>query len=628
MSKFLRTFTNFYRSCLGKQTIPEPSPERDAPTLNALPKLFFLSNWRVDNRELPRFQILGAGELIEPLAHSLVKAISQKLSDSRIGWSWDADNREAQSRPLRVIDRDAPGHLVATDIHLFQKNGDLFIGYSGKAWSKSRFWTRLFGFIILPTVLIAVMAWVVTQPGFRKSWVRDFAKKHADTGSVTYSSSGAGGQSTSQSFTSVEPLENFIENGSQPTGEWALGTMIQMILNHPDYLPYYEKLAMGRLDKAEKRFGSFGGAEDQKLVADFFADGTNKFTYGSLEDLGIFPVAGGAPSQFAIAKCGFSQVNPYTFEGEILAYLSVQDFFNFAPRHNSPVSIKPSDMDVGMQQIALDDYNRAVRLRQSEKDSQERMNQSGGYGGYIPPSMGIHSYVPPRPFPENSAYEHLLNQRRRSHWSDGLSEEENNLYFDAKLNLEEFFKTSSMAEAQLTFKRDKKIQEALMIWLKLGNKTRIEGVANVRNTIVTYKDNPQTYYRHVLALYLILVHLDQAYDELTHTLPAPLQNEFSKIKDSQIHYRWSALKLFSKDWLLFLAGPAKVPALIFAGLMALTLFLPKSGLRALCSLVRWPSPQTFDNAISAQNTGIQGLVSMLLRKEFRISEERIIKVSR
>jgi hypothetical protein len=645
--KLLDTICNHYRQCFGIST-PHQGGRTDnnadsGPVPDRLERLFFLSNWKVDPREMPRFQILGAGDLIEPVTRSLTKAIGQKFPDARVGWSWDADNREGQSRPLRVIDRDAPGHLAATDIQLYQKSGDLFIGYSGRAWSKSRFWTRAFGFVILPTILAAIMVWVVTQDGFRKSWVRDFAKKHAGTGTVTYSHAGSNGASQSQSFTEVEPLENFILHGSAPAGEDVLFMVSEIMKNHPEHIEQYESVLTDYLKSYEHSCLNLDTKELARGISQAVGGGND---LNLLSNLGVFPI--GATANYGWSESGpvpAIRARPFGIpRTQLVEWLKSNGARTqlFWPENNQFVN-KSKTL---AQAISGKREADARRLEERTKAA-KRAEANARYRAQMSP-YGSSFSVPATP--PDSMQEYLISSGEqvsgaleieeradlggsrfygwKADTTPGLTKEENQRYYDARVELGRFSNIQNVSERQIAFEKDPKFRELIVTWVILGHKTRIPKLREFEEALASRTDGGQGYVAQVIANLLYFGLLTHDFDGFVERLPPQIQRDFKSRVDALIEPPWSTFKLLNKDWLLFLAGPMKVPVMIFAGLMALALFLPKSALRGVCSFMKWPAPQTFDHAISAQNTSIQGLVSMLLRKEFRITEDRIIKISR
>ena len=632
--KFFRRMVNHYHWLLAKDEIsafPPESNDTDHGTavravettdgVRALGRFFFFGNWKVNNQELPRFQVHGEGRILEQFIAGMIADIARRKPTARVGWSWDADTQEGTSKTLRVTDRISPGHLVASDLAVYQRDGDLFIGMSGKAWSKTRFWVRAVGSVVLIALFFVALSWAVNQPGFRQAWVRDYARKHANTSTATISN-GSGGASQGQSFTNVEPLENLILRGSSPSGEQVLGNLMNLMQGHSELIGDYEAVLSKYLNAYQEACVKVDPEKLKQSVDEWIARG---FEIDQLSDLGVFSLSGSGVA--SISGCSFG-ISQYQLLSAIAN--SGADTRSFNPVNSRFVSkYNTLDEAVGSLRTWEDKVG-------AEKAAQLQYRLAPRVGGFdLPPPVNyIEGGMDDLNLERGGGNE--IERRKNSKgeiyfaWkadqTPGLTKKENEDYYDARVSLGKFAKISPNSEQQIAYAKDSSIRQALVTWITLGHKSRIQPLKEFVGDLQSKKDAGQGYATQVVANIVLFGLLTGDFDTMIRRLPPSVRNEFSKEMKSTVTPPWSTFKLFNADWLLFLTGPAKVPVLLFGVLWAGAMFLPRSGVRYLCSVFRWPAPETFDTAIASQNTTIQGMISTLLRGQFRITQDRIIEI--
>jgi len=467
-----------------------------------LKRIFFQGNWRSERKTLPKFQVLGAATDAPVIHQAVLQEIRSRHPGTEIGWAWETDVKEGASQTFRFVDRMERGFVAVADLRMFMRGQDLMISFTSQAWSKLRFFGRVVGSALV-AVLFLIALWAISATdGFRKSWVRDFAKKHADTSSVStsfstgYSSPGgySRGSSTSYTYTHVEELESFIETGRDLNGDERLDIVRAVLNRHPELATTYgdniARMSSFMRQAAQKKWEAWRNKRGRELE-----------------------LASTAPKE----KTVWAEI-----DRDVLQFGYVQQIGGFR---------------MGGETLSLT----------------------------------------------------VIKQR--------LNE----------------------LQAMPSFKD--KVYMAAWLWTALC--VDAERIDNFQASV-------KEYWRQMR---LVMSGLnDEDPEELTsweqlvrRALPKPVLAEIDAELAAARPKRWSNFELFWRDWSLFLLGPAKILALIFGALWVLVLWVPKSALRMLCELFKWPAPQTFDEFVDSQAGEMQGIVSRALL-EIGVTEDRILRL--
>ena len=497
-AEYARIIVTYYRWLLRPvaSQVEGAAPATPAAQGEELKRIFFQGNWRSERKTLPKFQVLGAAPDAPVIHQAVLQEIRSRHPGTEIGWAWETDVKEGTSQTFRFVDRMERGFVAVVDLRMFMRGQDLMISFTSQAWSKLRFFGRMVGSALV-AVLFLIALWAISATdGFRKSWVRDFAKKHADTGSVSTSysrgysiGSSSSGTSTSYTYTHVEELEAFIETGRELVDEERYSCVLEVLNRHPELASLY--------------------ADNITLITRFLRERAEKKWAAWRQKEGIaYELAASPPKERTVRA---------VIERDVMQYSTV--FYMHAE------------------------------------------------------SMSL-----------TNVQQHLKELRDMSLFKDRL-------------------------------------QKAAWLWVALCvDVARVEG----------FSTGIKEYFRQMQQVFSRLDDQDAeqvvTWEQMVRkSLPKQVNEEIDAEMAAARPKRWSNFELFWHDWSLFLLGPAKILAIIFGALWVLVLWVPKSALRMLCEVFKWPAPQTFDEFVDSQAGEMQGMVSLALL-EIGVTEDRILRL--